>query len=282
MWRKFTSLLETRLLPIIIPATPKIIAVDGFYLSYPSLKRNRHKDGFKRDKCILLWTIDCETHKPIYWQFYDEIENMCIWKSFINEMAYHGFNPECLISDGHPGIINACSVYWEDTRQQRCIAHFMSNMNKDLGISPKTDIAKDLKKLVSSLFSVNNAEDRLCWEQRWLDYVEKYRNTISSMSFKTDMYENTIRIPKEYLSAFSVINNAYERDEIFAFLENPNIPKTSNVIESVNGVLRELTRRHRGLSLEQRKSLIAWALAYRQGQTNYQLKQQIAQRELTK
>lgn len=275
LWRKFAPLLDTRPIPLSRAVRAKIIAVDGFYLSYPSIKRNRHKDGFKREKCVLLWAIDCETRKPIYWQFYDEIENMRIWKTFIKEMKSHKFKPEYLVSDGHPGITNACSRYWANTKQQRCLAHFMGNMNKDLSISPKTEIAKDLKRLVSSLFRVNNINDKLNWEQQWQDYLKKYKDAISSISSKTDTYENYIRIPREYLSAFSVINNSYERDEIFTYLKNPSVPKTSNIIESINGVLRELTRRHRGLSLEKRKNLVAWSLAYRQGQTNKQLTKQI-------
>lgn len=275
LWRKFVPLLDTKPLPLRTTTVVKIIAVDGFYLSYPCIKRNRHKDGFKREKCVLLWAIDCKTRKPIYWQFYDEIENMRIWKTFIKEMKSHKIRPEYLVSDGHPGITNACSVYWVNAKQQRCLAHFMGSMNKDLSISPKTEIAKGLKRLVALLFNVNNLAQRLLWEQQWLAYLEKYKDAILSISAKKDTYEDSMRIPREYLSAFSVINNAYKRDEIFTYLEDPNIPNTSNIIESVNGVLRELTRRHRGLSIEKRKSLVAWTLAYRQGQTKSQLKQQI-------
>ena len=151
----------------------------------------------------------------------------------------------------------------------------MGNMNKDLSISPKTEIAKELKRLVASLFSVDDATKRLLWERRWQDYLKRYEVAITSMSSKTDTYENSRRIPREYLSAFSVINNSYIRDEIFTYLDNSSVPRTSNLIESVNGVLRELTRRHRGLNLEKRKNLIAWSLAHRQGQTDKQLTKQI-------
>jgi transposase-like protein len=276
LWRMFIPLLDTRPLPLTTRVSKvKIIAVDGFYVSYPCLKRNRHKDGFNRNKCILLWAIDCKTHKPIYWQFYDDIENMGIWKKFIKEMKSHKFRPDYLVSDGHPGITNACSRYWPNTKQQRCLAHFMGNMNKDLSISPKTEIAKELKRLTASLFSVNSVANKLIWEQQWQDYLERYRATITSISSRTDTYENSIRIPKGYVSALSVINNSYKRDEIFLYLDDPDIPNTSNLIESVNGVLRELVRRHRGLSIEKRKNILAWDLAFRQEQTREQLKKQM-------
>ena len=276
LWRKFDPLLEVRLLPLSNLTKVRVIAVDGFYLSYPSLKRNRHKDGFKKDKCILLWALDCENHKPIYWQFYDEIENMRIWKSFIYEMKVRNFNPEYLVSDGHLGITSACSDYWPAAKQQRCIAHFMSNMNKDLSISPKTNIAKDLKLIVALLFKIKTIKERVVWEEDWLNYLEKYKDTILLLKCKKDVYEGTQRIPSGYLSALSVVSCAYKKDEIFTYLKDSKVPNTSNSIESINGVLRELTRRHRGMSLERRKNLITWVLACRQGQTDVQLKQQIS------
>ena len=278
LWRKFAPLLETRLTSQSSSSKHKIIALDGFYLAYPSIKRNRHKDGFKKDKCVLLWAIDCETRRPIYWQFYDEFENKRIWKSFIYEMRSYNFSPEYFVHDGHPGITLACSVYYPKAKQQRCLAHFMGNMNKDLSISPKTSIAKDLKRLVAMLFGVKDITERATWEQLWLEYLEKYKDTILIMKSKVDVYENSIRVPREYLSALSVINTAYKRNEIFTYLDDSNIPSTSNLIESVNGVLRELTRRHRGLNLEQRKNLISWTLACRQSQNTIQIKRQLQQK----
>ena len=284
LWRRFTVLLNVRLVSKPAPHArkPKIVIVDGFYLAYPSLKRNRHKPGFNRDRCILLWAIDSATHKPIHWQFYDTTENMGIWKVFIKGMKANKISPDYLVHDGHPGITYACTKYWPKTKQQRCLAHFMGNMNKDLGISPKTELAKNLKRLVAALFKVDNAADRLAWERQWLAYLRANQETISALLNKKTVYENGARIPSLYASAFSVVNNAYNRDEIFTYLDNPEIPKTSNSIESLNGTLRELTRRHRGLSLEQRKSLVAWALAYRQGQTRAQIKQQIHENQLEK
>jgi transposase-like protein len=219
--------------------------------------------------------MDSLTRKPIYWQFYDTTENMGIWKRFIKEMKSHKISPDYLVHDGHPGITNACSRYWPKAKQQRCLAHFMGNMNKDLSISPKTELAKNLKRLVAALFKVRTVADRLAWEQQWLDYLRNNQETILALLNREAAYEGDIRISGLYASAFSVVNNAYNRDEIFTYLDNSKVPNTSNAIESLNGTLRELTRRHRGLNLEQRKNLVAWALAHRQGQTRTQIKQQI-------
>jgi transposase-like protein len=277
LWRRFALLLDIRMTPISPPYSrkPKIVIVDGFYLAYPSLRRNRHKTGFNKDKCILLWAIDSLTHRPIYWQFYDATEDMGIWKRFIKEMKSHKINPNYLVHDGHPGITNACLKYWPKTKQQRCLVHFMGNMNKDLSISPKTELAKNLKRLVASLFKVRNAAGRIAWERQWLNYSRDNQATIFTLLNRKNAYEGSVRISGQYASAYSVINNAYNRNEIFTYLGNNKVPNTSNAIESLNAILRELIRRHRGLSLEQRKNLVSWALTYRKGYTKTQIKQQI-------
>jgi len=280
LWRKFAPLLKVRLSPMKISHThrARIASVDGFYIAYPSLLRNRCKEGYKRDKCILLWTFDCETHKPIYWQFYDEIENMGIWKRYIIEMKRNGIYPEYLTHDGHPGITTACAKYLPKTKEQRCTVHLMFNMRKDLSISPKTSIAKELKSLVAQVQRVKTLADADSWNKLWIDYCGKYQETIKSMLANKDTYDNGIRVPGLYKSAFSVINHAFQRDEIFTYVNDPSVPNSSNAIESNNGVLREVLARHRGLSLELRKNLVSWVLAFRQEQTTAQIKQQITKK----
>lgn len=261
---------------------PKILIVDGFYVAYPSLKRNRHKQGFKREKCILLWATDGITNKPVYWQFYNDIENKGIWKQFTKDIKRHKLVPEYLVHDGHPGITASCEKYLPKTKQQRCLVHLMGNMHKDLSISPKTNIAKDLKRLVLDLQKVKDTDSRKAWESKWHTYCNYSEDTVSKLRKKISVYENNIRVPSNYLSAFSVVNNAYLSSELFTYLEDSKIPNNSNAIESVNGVLREITRRHRGLNIEQKKALLSWALAFRQEQTNEQIKHQITKQEITK
>lgn len=277
LWRKFAPLLKVRLLPKECEPTHKtrVASVDGFYIAYPSLLRNRYKQGYKRDKCILLWTFDCETHKPVYWQFYDDIENSGIWERYFREMKQSGIYPEFLTHDGHPGITTACAKYLPKTKEQRCTVHLMFNMRKDLSISPKTRIAKELKSLVSQLQQVKTTSDANKWNKLWLEYCSKYQETIKPILANKATYENGVKISGLYRSAFSVVNHAYQRDGIFTYLNDSSVPNSSNAIESNNGVLREVLSRHRGLSLEQRKNLVSWVLAYKQQQTVAHIKQQL-------
>lgn len=225
----------------------------------------------------MLWALDSSTSKPIYWKFYSQVENPKIWQDFIYHLTKGGIVPNYVVHDGHSGITIAVNNCWGRAKHQRCFVHLMSNMHKDLGISPKTTVARELKQVVAGIFSISNEITWQIWQQRWCDYCETHKKTLEALRKHQPCYdEDGRRIPQAVLGAFTVINNAYLRNELITFLDEPEtIPRTTNSIESLNGNLRELLRRHRGLSLEKKISLISWYLALKQRQTNTQLREHL-------
>ncbi len=276
MWRKFNGLCSTHIEPLLPSLSPSSIQLDGFYLAYPSIKRNRHLRGAKTESCVLLWALDDHNLKPVYWKFYRRLENSGTWKDFIKNMKECGINPEHLVHDGHPGITQATKRYWPQTKQQRCLVHLMSGMHKDLGVAPRTQIAIRLKQVVASLFDVTNEQEQKEWEKSWLDYGQTYEKKLLALQKGEVVHEQDMRMPKSLLGAFSVINDAYLRDELFTYLDSSKtVSRTTNAIESNNGNLRELLRRHRGMKLNQRINLVSWQLGFKQDQTITQLRGQI-------
>jgi transposase-like protein len=261
--------------PPVLPLTnPVVVLLDGFYLAYPSIKRNRHRPRAKTVSCILLWALDSRTSKPIYWKFYFQVENPRIWQDFIGGLTEGGIVPDYAVHDGHSGITIAVNNYWNKTKHQRCFVHLMGNMHKDLGINPKTTVARELKQVVAGMFSIADEITWQTWNKQWQLYCQKHSRTLEALRTNQLCFDdNGNRIPKAVLEAFTVINNAYKRDELIAFLDNPKIiPRTTNSIESLNGNLRELLQRHRGLNLEKRINLVSWYLALKQKQTSEQLR----------
>lgn len=275
MWRRFSKLLELEVPPVLPLTSPTTVLLDGFYLAYPSIKRNRHRPRAKTVSCILLWALDSRTSKPIYWKFYSQVENPRIWLDFIHDLTRSGIVPDYVVHDGHSGITIAVNNYWYKTKHQRCFVHLMSNMHKDLGISPKTAIARELKQVVAGIFSIADELTWRTWEQQWQQYCRKHISTMEALrTHQLCLDEKGNRIPRAVLEAFTVIGNAYTRNELIAFLDNPvTIPRTTNSIESLNGNLRELLQRHRGLNLEKRINLVSWYLALKQKQTPKQLRE---------
>lgn len=246
--------------------------LDGFYLAYPSIKRNRHRPRAQTRSCVLLWALDAQTARPIWWKFYPQLENPGNWLDFVGELQQHGMMPRYVVHDGNTGLFRALSRYWPEVRHQRCLVHLMSNMHKDLGVAPRTAIARELKCLVAGLFKITDQCSWQMWREQWQHYCVIHQPVLAALRKREACFEVNVRVPRALLEAFTVINNAYLRDELVTFLEAPaDIPRTTNAIESLNGNLRELLRRHRGLPLEKRMSLVGWYLALKQKQTKAQL-----------
>jgi Transposase, Mutator family len=239
------------------PSYPLVIQVDGFYLEYPSLKVNRHLPGAKMKASLLLWALDARTGTPLAWRYYDSIEDPASWKDFVKYMKEElNINPSYVVYDGAMGARMAFTRYYPDCISQRCLVHIRSNMNKDLGIAPRTGLAKEVKRLGMMAASIKTHEDLEVWAELWealcIEHSDKFRA----------LHEGPVEgIPRVVHSAFSVVNNAYRSGELTTFLDHSEVPSNTNLIESYNGNLREILSRHRGMELDKRKNLLSWYLA---------------------
>lgn len=226
--------------------------LDGFYIAYPSLRAHRHLPGAKTDESVLLLAIDAFTHAPLHWAIYHRLEDATAWLLFFADLVELGFSPQYLVHDGHHGIPLAAKRYLPSALHQRCLVHMVRNVHKDIGISPKAPLARQLQSLIYRLVKVRTLQDRAAWEAAWHEYLAAFSAAELAGAHRT----------KAFLSLHAVLANAYKRDELFTFLDHPGLPNNTNAIESQNRVLRETLRRHRGMQLAQREALIAWRLLF--------------------
>lgn len=229
------------------------IMLDGFYIAYPSIKAHRHLVGAKTEQSVVLLAIDAVSHVPLHWAIYRRIEDGKAWSLFFRELTMRGFTPTVLVHDGHYGIRQASNQYFPDALHQRCLVHMVRNVHKDIGITPKAPLARQLQSCIYRLVKVATEQDRRQWQRTWDDYLAAF------VSAETKGEKHT----KAFLGLHTVLCNAYERNELFTFLTQPGIPNNTNAIEAQNRVLREALMRHRGMSLNRREALIAWILLFR-------------------
>ena len=256
MWRRLGPLLEIQPAPKKESGSPRVIQVDGFYVEYPSIKRHRHLAWATKQACLLLWAIDYGTSKPVAWRFYDRIEDPACWRDFVKYIKRIGIKPDYVIYDGSIGAEMAFKKYLPACARQRCLVHIQSNMNKDLGVSPKTDLAKRLRWLGMNLAKIKSSEDLESWANAWEDFCVAEGHRIRELQ-----HRKVDGLPRNIYSAFSVISTTYRSGELTAFLEIEGLPSNTNLIESYNGNLREILSRHRGMNLQKRQNLLAWYLA---------------------
>lgn len=256
-YRRLRRLLSVTLPPLPVTSRESVshsaLMVDGFYIAYPSIKQHRHLPGAKTEESLLLLAIDALTHEPLHWHIYRRLEDGNAWDMFFAELVSLGFAPLYLVHDGHYGIGRASRKYLPRVRHQRCLVHLVRNVHKDIGITPKAPLACQLQSLIYQLVLVRTHVDKRAWLQSWSDYL---------LAFSLAEAAGTPRT-KAFLSLHTVLRNAYERDELFTFLDHPELPHSSNAIESRNRVLREALRRHRGMSLTKREALVSWLLLFK-------------------
>lgn len=240
-------------LSIADPSAHTALMLDGFYVAYPSVKEHRHLPGAKTDESILLLAIDASSRRPLHWRIYRRLEDGVAWELFFAELVRLGFHPRYLIHDGHYGIRRAANRHLPGVLHQRCLVHMVRNVHKDIGITPKAPLARQLQTLIYQLVTVRTYADKATWNNAWRDYL-----TTFSFAELTNVPRT-----KAFLSLHTVLMHAYERDELFTFLDHPGLPRDTNAIESRNRVLREALRRHRGMNLAQREALVSWVLLFK-------------------
>lgn len=254
-YRRTASFLQWRPspLPVAVPAVYTTLMLDGFYIAYPSIREHRYLPAAKTEESILLLAIDPITNRPVHWAIYRRLEDGAAWYSFFYELVTLGFAPRYLIHDGHQGITRAAGHYMPQAIHQRCLVHMVRNVHKDIGITPKAPLARQLQSLIYQLVKVRTVNDRANWETDWRAYQAAY---VAARA-------KNVPITKNLSSLHTVLSNAYKRAELFTFLDHPELPNNTNAIESQNRLLREALGRHRGMNLARREALVTWILLFR-------------------
>lgn len=220
------------------PSSVMILIVDGVYLS-----GRRNAVLIARDE-----TTVCS------WQFHEH-ECRAAWDAFLAALP----SPPVIVMDGQKGLTHAVRRRFPHTRIQRCLVHVERFVRTRISQRPKTDAGRELWALVRSLWQVATPAGAAAWRTRFHAWERRHELFLKerSRSAETGRWWYTHR---KLRAARSHIRNALPY--MFTFTEVPGVPRTTNGVEGgVNARLKELVRRHRGLSPERKRVLAAYFLA---------------------
>ena len=129
-----------------------------------------------------------------------------------------------------------------------------------LSAYPKSEAGFELREIVCKLHFIDNEVKKQYWIKEFLDWFEKHKDFLNekSYSLETGRYWYTHKMVRR---CFSVIRKALPN--MFTFLQNHKIPKTTNGIESFFCHLKGNINIHRGLAKSRRKKFIQWYLFYK-------------------
>ena len=217
---------------------------------YPSEKVNLFSNGIclvlYRDATIKFTQLYRLTDGEHYLEIKEDLENLLKLSVQI----------ESVTSDGHKSILKAVRKAIPTVILQRCLVHIQRDCRIWLTKNPKSLVGYDLKKITSVIHLITTHYELSFWLLKLDNWHQKYEDYINKKSYnlETDRYLFTHKMVRR---SFMTIKRALPN--MFHYLDNPRIPKSSNSIESFFGHLNI----HRGLSYQHRKQYLMWYLYFK-------------------
>lgn len=160
-----------------------------------------------------------------------------------------GLNPLVITMDGERSVIRAIGETWPHTKIQRCLYHIQREGMRWLRSNPKTQAGRELRAILNALASVKSFKDRDAFMNLFHSWINAHYHFIKTLPNSAIQF-------KDLKKAVTLIKNALP--DMFHYLEDPNIPSTTNALEGFFSRLKPDYQRHRGLSLKHRISYLNW------------------------
>ena len=168
---------------------------------------------------------------------------------WLKTLKESGLSPESVTMDGHIKVLLAFKETWPDIRVQRCLYHIQRQGLQWLRTYPKSEAGKELRKLLLSLCSIRCVKERDAFIQAYRDWMAKYEAFVRSLPWSSVACKDLKR-------ATALITNAMP--DMFHYLNDTNIPATTNSLEGFYSRLKADYRRHRGLSQKNKIQYLKW------------------------
>lgn len=182
--------------------------------------------------------------------------------------------PLMAIIDGGQGAQSAIHTCWPTTRIQRCLVHAQRTVRRHTTSRPNTPAGKALYALALQLTRITTLDDARGWAVHLHDFHDTYRHWMNEKTTTKDpltgTYTRVFTHPR-VRSAFHSLQSLYKRDLLFTYLTPPPhaldptaMAATTNPLEGgFNSPLKEIIRRHRGLTIPHQRIVADWWLHLR-------------------
>jgi transposase-like protein len=165
-----------------------------------------------------------------------------------------GLNPFFIIMDGEKSVIRAINEVWPQAKIQRCLYHIQREGLRWLRSYPKTQAGKDLRRLLKTLCRINSKREQDEFIVSYVLWLNQYKEFVLSLP-RTEIAFKDLR------KTMNLIYNALP--DMFNYVKDTNIPKTTNTLESFYSRLKADYRKHRGLTEQHKISYLNWYCYYK-------------------
>lgn len=178
-------------------------------------------------------------------------------KEDLRNIVNLGIEIESVTCDGAANILKAVREVCPEAILQRCTVHISREVETWITRKPQSDAARELLELVRMMNRIELQPEAQLWIRAFVDWYRRHEEFIEAKSVDetTGRWWYTHRMLHRSMSH---IKRALPY--MFNYTRFPNVPKTSNSIESFFGLLKDNLRIHRGLSEQHFKDFVKWYL----------------------
>ena len=215
--------------------------------------------GIEHD-CVLLIILDAQTNAPIAWRPAMR-ETYASWTSLLERCPQQ---PRYVVADGHAGLLKAVRERWPKILIQRCIAHVLREMRVLLTRRPKLPAGIALRILVAAIPDIHTRRQKRKWVRALLHWQKKYKQFLKEKTFTLGGHWHYTH--RRLRHAATHLLRALP--DLFRFVTDRSVPNTSNQVEGgLNASIKDLLRKHRGMSVRRRLVVATFYLRKRAEKT---------------
>ncbi len=197
--------------------------------------------------CLIIY-YDYIHKKVIRFWFYDWEKYEYIKNDLMILRGQFKYEIKGIVVDWAKQIKKAVEKIYPTAKIQRCLTHIHRHIKTYISNNPQTDCWKDLQKIIT----FENFENKKkfieafnLWDKKYFDFLKE----------KTTKWNKSWYLHRKLRWARSHIKNAIPY--MFYFLDDSNLKKSSNDLESYNWVLSGHIFNHRGLRNDRLISFIS-------------------------
>ena len=210
--------------------------------------------------CVLLIILNAQTNAPIAWWPACR-ETYASWKALLARCSQQ---PRYVVCDGHTGMLKAIRERWPSIVIQRCTAHVRREMRALLTRHPKLPAGIALRFMVNTIADIQTRRQKRKWVRAFFRWRKKYKQFLKEKTFtfggRWHYTHRRLRRASTHLMR--------ALPDLFRYVSDRSVPSTSNQLEGgINSPLKDLIRKHRGMSVRRRLILASFYLQKRAKKT---------------
>ena len=210
------------------------LVCDGTYL--------HHRHG-------MFAAFDAHSHRLVY-AAYGITEGPTGMVEFCRRLVAFGVSPKAAIIDGNRHLFRALRLAWPDIIIQRCLVHIQRQGLSWCRNNPKRVDARKLREIYQQVLSVSNHEQK----EQFLNAVQRWNEHYGTQFTERGPVHGWVAT--DLNRARSMLLRAIPY--MFHYLDNKDIPISTNIAEGYFSRLKKHYRLHQGLAPHQRENYFRW------------------------